>query len=369
MFGQIYNKKKVLITGHTGFKGSWLSIWLKQLGAEVIGVSIEPPSIPNIFEVTNLKEKIIDLRINICSLKSLQNIIDNENPDFIFHLAAQPLVKESYVKPCDTFETNILGTANILEAVRKVNKKCILILITSDKCYLNKEWDWGYRENDELGGKDPYSASKACAELIIKSMFNSYFENNEHIFIATARAGNVIGGGDWAPNRIVPDSIKAWKKKEKVLVRSPNSTRPWQHVLEPLSGYLLLGQALWNNKIKSGNAFNFGPKSDQIKTVIELLNGLSKNWNDKKNQTDLIDISVNLGEIPQEAGLLKLNCDKVLSKITWKPVLEFEETIKLTTNWYKEYYLRKNRNMFDYSLDQIKYYTELANSRNITWAK
>ena len=163
MFGQIYNNKKVLITGHTGFKGSWLSIWLKQLGAEVVGVSIEPPSIPNIFEVTNLKEEIIDLRINICSLKSLQNTIENENPDFIFHLAAQPLVKESYAKPCNTFETNILGTANILEAVRKVNKKCILILITSDKCYLNKEWDWGYRENDELGGKDPYSASKACA--------------------------------------------------------------------------------------------------------------------------------------------------------------------------------------------------------------
>ena len=369
MFGEIYKNKKVLITGHTGFKGSWLAIWLKLLGAEIIGVSIDLPSIPNLFEVTKLEEKIIDLRENVCSLSSLQKIIDTEKPDFIFHLAAQPLVKESYLNPCDTFNTNILGTANILESVRKVNKKCILILITSDKCYLNKEWDWGYRENDELGGKDPYSASKACAELIIKSMFNSYFENNKNILIATARAGNVIGGGDWALNRIVPDTIKAWGKNEKVLVRSPDSTRPWQHVLEPLSGYLLLGQSLSNGIIKSGNAFNFGPKSDQIKTVIELLKGLSKYWNHNENQKDLIEINKNINDITHEAGLLKLNCDKVLAKINWKPVLEFQETMKFTTKWYKEYYLEKNKNMFDYTVKQINDYTELANSRNMNWIK
>ena len=200
-------------------------------------------------------------------------------------------------------------------------------------------------------------------------MFNSYFEHNDNILMASARAGNVIGGGDWALNRIVPDTIKAWKNKEKVIVRSPKSTRPWQHVLEPLSGYLQLGQALSMGKISSGNSFNFGPKAEQIKTVIELLNSLSKNWDQNKNQNNFIELKENIEGISNEAGLLKLNCDKVLSQINWKPVLEFEETIKFTTNWYKEYYLEKDTNMFKYSLDQINNYTELACNRNLNWAK
>ena len=270
-FNNVYNQKKVLITGNTGFKGSWLTIWLKQLGAEVYGISIDIPSQPSNFLVSKLDEVIKTKFIDINNLESLNEEIKYIQPDFIFHLAAQPIVFDSYKNPINTFNTNIIGTCNILESVRHLTKNCVVILITSDKCYDNVEWIWGYKETDHLGGKDPYSASKAAAEIVIHSYYESFFKKSNNIRIASVRAGNVIGGGDWADSRIIPDAIRSWSENLTLQIRSPKSTRPWQHVLEPLSGYLFLGQQLFNNINLSGEAFNFGPNDLSNFTVEELL--------------------------------------------------------------------------------------------------
>ena len=363
-----YKDKTVLVVGHTGFKGSWLSIWLNMLGAKVYGMSDDVPSIPSNFEVCNLKNIIVDKRVDIKNIDLVIKNIENINPDYIFHLAAQPLVRPSYEDPINTFTTNAIGTAHVLEAVRLIEKDLVLVMITSDKVYDNVEWDRGYRETDRLGGKDPYSASKGMAEIAIRSYQESFFKNKkEKVKLGIGRAGNVIGGGDWAVDRIIPDCIKAWSDKQTVEIRNPNSTRPWQHVLEPLSGYLHLGCELSNSDCINGEAYNFGPSSDQNFSVKDLIDEMAKNWEDVRWK----DTSTKVNSI-NEAGLLKLNCDKALADLSWSPTLKFDETVQLTVDWYKAFYSKENQSkeseMLDFTENQIKIYTDLANKRKVKWA-
>ena len=360
----IYNGKTVLITGHTGFKGSWLSLWLKQLGAKVSGVSIGIPSIPSHFMAANLSDEIDDHRIDIQDGKAVKQIIKDIQPDFIFHLAAQALVRPSYETPVETMMINAIGSANILDALCSIDKPVSAVMITSDKAYDNVEWTWGYRETDRLGGKDPYSASKGMAELAIRSFVESYFsEPGSNVRVAITRAGNVIGGGDWAIDRIVPDCMRAWANSESVDIRSPDSTRPWQHVLEPLSGYLALGAELSSNRALHGEAYNFGPPAHQNYSVRELIDEMSYywdsvRWNDTSNSKQYL----------HEAGLLKLNCDKALFDLQWQPTLSFKETVEMTVEWYWRYYQNSMVSIYDFTMSQIDTYTKLASERKLPWA-
>ena len=360
MFENIYYKKKVLITGNTGFKGSWLN-----LGANVYGISKDIPTDPSMFDILKLKDQIEHYEQNILDFRKVKKIIDDIKPDFIFHLAAQSIVSVSYSDPIDTISTNLIGTTNILESLRQYNQKCIAVIITSDKCYDNVEWVWGYKETDRLGGKDIYSGSKGAAELIFKSYYHSFFNNNNcSIKLATARAGNVIGGGDWAKERIVPDCFRAWNNNDIVEIRSPNATRPWQHVLEPLSGYLNLGHRLCLSESINGEGFNFGPLSKYSKTVEELLKDLSKTWEINSNNAFKITENIKF----HEAGLLKLNCDKALFSLQWLPTLSYKELIDFTGSWYYNYY-KNNENMFNYTIKQINKYEKLAKLNNRLWTK
>lgn len=363
-FDNIYGRKKVLITGNTGFKGSWLSIWLLQLGAKVFGISNGTPTQPSHFAAAKLKDKITYFEKDIRSLQDVKTILEDVKPDFVFHLAAQPLVRLSYENPVITIETNIIGTMNLLEALRQVNSPCSAVMITSDKCYDNKDWVWGYRETDALGGKDPYSASKGAAELIIKTYANSFFNRSEsNVKVASTRAGNVIGGGDWAQDRIVPDCMRAWSQGEPVRVRNLRATRPWQHVLEPLSGYLLLGQKLFENPKLKGEPFNFGPQADQNYTVNELIIEMQKSWPDTG-----LEVAHNLEDEKIESSLLKLCCDKALHFLGWRANLSFKETVQFTVDWYRKYYEQKE-DVFDITRNQIEDYVALAESRQLVWVK
>ena len=331
---KIYKNKNVVVTGHTGFKGSWLVAWLKQMGALVTGIALDPPSIPSHYDASKLAEGIQDHRIDIRNVDAIEQAIVEAKPDFLFHLAAQPIVGVSYDDPIETWSTNVMGTINVLEALRKIQHKCSAVIITSDKCYDNVEWEWGYRENDALGGPDPYSASKGAAELAIRSYVKSYFSGDDNtIRIASARAGNVIGGGDWAENRIVPDCVQSWSKNEIVELRNPHSTRPWQHVLEPLGGYLRLGALLSQNHQLHGESFNFGPQAQQNHSVLELVEQMSRSWSEVR-WTECETQSSQF----YESGLLKLNCDKALHFLNWHAVLNFEETVALTADWYRSFY-------------------------------
>ena len=298
---EIFKNKKVLITGHTGFKGSWLTIWLLKIGAKVIGYSKDIPTNPSLYKSCKLNESIENIQGNLLNKDLLRKIIRESKPDFIFHLAAQPLVKESYENPFETIESNSIGTINLLEILKEYNEETIVIFVTSDKVYDNVEWIWGYKETDRLGGKDPYSASKAMAEIAIRSYFYSFLKDKENLRIGIGRAGNVIGGGDWSPNRIVPDCIIKWINKEKVQIRNPKATRPWQHVLEPLSGYLSLAYELNNSRSLNGEAFNFGPSDSLSYSVEELIEEMIRYWPNKIKY--LIEIKK---ELFHEAGLLKL---------------------------------------------------------------
>ena len=364
MFTNTFKNSKIIITGHTGFKGSWLSLWLSELGANVIGISDGVPTVPSHFDSLNISQRIKNINCDINELDKLKRIILNEKPDFLFHLAAQSIVSKSLNRPVKTFETNIVGTINVLESLRELTNKCTSIIITSDKCYKNKEWTWGYRENDELGGFDPYSASKACAEICIESYFNTFFCKKSYLKICSTRAGNVIGGGDWAEGRIIPDCVKSWIKNEIVFIRNPKSTRPWQHVLEPLSGYLLLADILHrdSNEI-NGNSFNFGPSGDQNSSVGYLVKEISNYWPNSKWEFSSKSKS-NLNE----CNLLKLNCDKAQSKLGWYPVWDLEKTISQTINWYKNFYLEKNYSSIDFSIAQIKHYQDCAKDKGLKWA-
>ncbi len=366
MFENIYKNKKVLVTGHTGFKGSWLVSWLLKLGAEVVGISKDIPTKPSMFEELKLDTKIKHYIEDIRNLDKIVEIFASEKPDILFHLAAQPIVSVSYANPIETLSSNIMGTANVLEALRVLNNKCTAIIITSDKCYDNVEWIWGYKESDHMGGKDIYSGSKGGAELVIKSYYHSFFKNkNSNVKLAIGRAGNVIGGGDWAKDRIVVDCMQSWSKGENVEIRSPQATRPWQHVLEPLSGYLALGQMLYQHDSLHGEAFNFGPRAEQNHTVVELLADLSKYWH-FENVADAYRVTDN---IPfHEAGLLKLNCDKALFHLKWQATLEYKDTIKFTSEWYYDYY-KHNADMYNKTLTQIQEYEELATKRELLWTR
>jgi len=364
MFRLIFDNKKVLVTGHTGFKGSWLCTWLSYLGAEVIGMSDDVVSNPSNYLASSVSDFVQNYRVDIRDTNKVASIIKKIQPDFVFHLAAQALVRPSYENPIETMTTNAIGTANVLDALRNLDKKVVAVMITSDKAYDNVEWVWGYRETDRLGGKDPYSASKGMAELAIRSYVDSFFNTpDSNVRIGITRAGNVIGGGDWAVDRIVPDCMGAWASGKTVDIRSPHATRPWQHVLEPLSGYLCLAESLYLNSKNHGEAYNFGPSADQNYPVSKLIDEMSKYWDKVKWN----DVSTDDNHV-HEAGLLKLNCDKALFDLDWRSTLQFQETVKMTVEWYKEYYQNRAQSMHDFTVSQIESYTKVAKQNNISWA-
>ena len=323
-----YKNKTVLLTGATGFKGSWLAIWLNEMGANVIDYSLAPLTDEDHFNLINLKNKIKYINGDILDNKKLNKIFKKYQPEIVFHLAAQALVQLSYNEPKLTFDTNVAGSVNILEAVNKTKSVKSLIYVTSDKAYKNKEWTWGYRENDELGGHDPYSASKAAAEIVFSSYNDSFFSKNPKIGVGSVRAGNVIGGGDWAKDRIIPDCIRSLREKKPIVLRNPHATRPWQHVLEPLSGYLLLGMKLFQDPKNYSGAWNFGPDIKSIKTVKELSDKVISIFGKGE-----LDLQYNK-DANHEASILHLNCDKSNAKLCWYPTWNFDETIERTVNWY-----------------------------------
>jgi CDP-glucose 4,6-dehydratase len=361
MFGSIYSGKRVLVTGHTGFKGSWLCLWLQYLGAEVFGYALEPEITPSHYELAPLEIHSVIADIRDC--KRLLDSFSSARPDIVFHLAAQPYVRRSYAYPIETMDTNIMGTANVLEACRQTGSVRAAVIITSDKCYENREWVWGYRENDPMGGFDPYSASKGCAELVAASWRNSFFHPDQfgkthHTLVASARAGNVIGGGDWGEDRLIPDLVRAAEARKTVVIRSPRATRPWQHVLEPLIGCLLLGQRLLEGRKDCAEAFNFGPAEEGSITVDEVVRRFKAHWDgfeyELKSDPDQ----------PHEAGLLKLDCSKARSKLDWHPLWDAAQALEKTAAWYKNYYLQNSV----CSLQNLEEYIQLARKKGICWA-
>jgi CDP-glucose 4,6-dehydratase len=361
-FAEAFRNKRVLVTGHTGFKGSWLTQWLLDLGAQVGGLSLYIPSAPANFEVLGLERRITHHFVaDIRNRDVVQEVFSKFQPEIVFHLAAQAIVRTSYDRPVETFETNLLGTVNVLEAVRQAPSVRTAVFITSDKCYENVEWEYGYRETDRLGGKDPYSASKACAEIAISSYARSFLLPARQL-IASTRAGNVIGGGDWARDRIVPDCVRAWSSGETTIIRNPAATRPWQHVLEPLSGYLALAARLEAGGAElAGDSYNFGPVPEANYSVLQLIKEMQGTWDGKWS----CEQSATLGKA--EAGLLKLCCDKALERLSWRAALNFPETVAMTAAWYREYYGGVT-DMTDFTRQQIDQYSRLAAERGIAWA-
>jgi CDP-glucose 4,6-dehydratase len=345
MFNKFFKNKKILITGHTGFKGTWLTTWLLKSGADVCGFSLEPNTNPSMFEKLKLKEKINHNIGDIRNIEQIEKVVKDFKPEIVFHLAAQPLVRLSYKEPKLTYETNVMGTLNLFEAIKKVDSVKTIINITTDKCYENKEWVWGYRENEPMGGYDPYSSSKGCVELLSSSYRRSFFEER-NINLSTVRAGNVIGGGDWAKDRLLPDIIRSISEDKEIIIRSPKATRPWQHVLEPLSGYMLLAKETFENK-KNVGAWNFGPNDNDVLTVEQVLNIAIKNWG-KGNYT-----VENNNKNPHEAMLLKLDISKAKHYLKWNPTYNAEKAIEKTINWYKNYY-ENNKDMYEYTIKQIE---------------
>lgn len=361
LFGGAYKGKTVLVTGHTGFKGSWLALWLSQLGAKVIGYSLEPPSRPNHIEL--LRFNIVSITGDIRDREKLEAAISTYRPDIVFHLAAQSLVRLSYREPVTTFETNVIGTINVFEACRKTDNVKAIVNVTSDKCYENKEWDWGYRENDPMGGYDPYSASKGCAELLTSAYRKSFFDVNgydtsHHVLLASTRAGNVVGGGDWAEDRLIPDIMRAVSKDKKVKIRNPRAIRPWQHVLEPLSGYLCLGQKLLEGRTEFADGWNFGPGDALSLTVGDVVEKIKGIW---KKIEYVFDEDP---RAPHEAYMLKLDCSKANNRLRWRSVWDAATTFEKTVNWYQEYYEKGGVN----SLEDVEHYIHDAGELQMEWA-
>jgi len=362
-FGNAYKGTRVLITGHTGFKGSWLSLWLRELGADVIGYALAPATTPNLFNVSGLEKTMHSVTGDIRNVSMLTSIISEYKPVIVFHLAAQALVRRSYREPVNTYETNIMGTINTFEVCRKTPSVKAVINVTSDKCYENREWVWGYRETDPVGGYDPYSASKGCAEIITESYRKSFFpvdkyQKTHETLVASVRAGNVIGGGDWGEDRLVPDIMRAAVNKEKILIRNPKATRPWQHVLEPLSGYLLLGQKLLEGEKKFSGAWNFGPSDEGHREVLAVVRALKKHWPNIKYHIEVHE------ENPHEASLLKLDCSKAYSNLKWRPVWDSSATFAQTAAWYKEFYESGTIG----NGKQLREYVTDAKQNGISWA-
>lgn len=345
---KFWSGKKVLLTGHTGFKGSWLSLWLQNLGAHVTGFALDPPTNPNLFQLARVAEKMQSIIGDVRDLNLVQQIMQKTQPDIVIHMAAQPLVQYSYDFPVETYSTNVMGTVNLLEAVRHCPSVKVVVNVTSDKCYENKEWDWGYRENEAMGGYDPYSNSKGCAELVTAAYRNSFKKT-----IASARAGNVIGGGDWGLNRLVPDIITAFIAAKPALIRNPLAIRPWQHVLEPLSGYLLLAEKLWHAPEKFATGWNFGPQEQDVKPVSFIVNRLVQLWGDKASWQQ--DATV----FPHEAHLLKLDIAKAKNHLGWLPQMNLEKALIYVTDWYKAW--QQNQDMRAITLRQIEAYQQMSN--------
>lgn len=355
IFDNFYNNKKVLVTGHTGFKGSWLSIWLNELGAEVIGIGLDPYSNRDNFVLSGIGDRIkADIRADIRDGERMKEIFKEYTPEILFHLAAQPLVRLSYDIPVDTYQTNVMGTINIMEAIRMTNSVKVGIMVTTDKCYDNRECMDGYVETDPFGGYDPYSSSKGACEIAIQSWRRSFFNPEDYgkthsVSLASARAGNVIGGGDWAKDRIIPDCIRALETNSIIDIRSPKAIRPWEHVLEPLSGYMLLAQKMWSNPTKYCEGWNFGPENNNILSVWDVASSIIKSFgygvlNDVSNHKDL-----------HEANLLMLNISKAKTRLGWHPRLNAKQTAELTTDWYKRY---QKENVYDLCVEEIKKFIE-----------
>ncbi len=333
--------KRVLVTGNTGFKGSWLSLWLQCLGAKLIGYSLPAPTKPSLFELANISKETNYILGDVRDLEHLKSVIAKYQPEIIVHMAAQPLVRYSYANPVETYSTNVMGTVNLLEAARQNKCAKVIVLVTSDKCYENTERLQGYRENEPMGGRDPYSSSKGCSELVISAYRNSFFSEKEFqvhgVAVASVRAGNVIGGGDWSEDRLIPDSIKAFMENRSVMIRNPNSVRPWQYVLEPLHGYLCLIEHLWENGSKYVGGWNFGPNEDDAKPVSWIIERLVKLWG--RNIHWQLD---NKGQHPHEANYLRLDCSKSKNLLGWVPKLNIEEALERTVKWYYNYHLNKD---------------------------
>lgn len=356
MFNDVYNGKRVLLTGHTGFKGSWLTLWLKSLGAEVLGYSLEPNTTPSMFEELEIYGRCRNEFGNILDEKHLNETFKEFQPDIVFHLAAQPLVRLSYAEPVLTYKTNVIGSLNVLEAARKCPSVKAFVNVTTDKCYENKEINRGYKEDEPMGGYDMYSSSKGCVEILSSSFRRSFLQGDDGYAMATARAGNVIGGGDWALDRLIPDCIRSINKGIDIEIRNPIAVRPWQHVLEPLSGYLLLGQRLLEEGKKYADGFNFGPNEDSVLTVAEVSQKVCDFYEKGK---------VVVGEKSplHEAGLLMLNIEKAERVLGWTPTLTANEAIKNTVDWYKHFY-NNDTNMYEFTIEQIVKYEE-----SIKWNK
>lgn len=356
MYRDFYKNKRVLVTGHTGFKGSWLSIWLNMMGAKVYGYSLKPDYNPNNYTLSNLKEFVTEKIADVRDYNTFNRFIKKSQPEIVFHLAAQPLVRISYKKTKETYETNIIGLINLLEILKNIPSVKSIVIITSDKCYLNIEIKRGYKESDKLGGIDPYSASKACAEIVSKSYYKSFFEK-KGVGLATARAGNVIGGGDWSIDRLIPDCVRSLSKDREIIIRHPYATRPWQHVLEPLSGYLLLGMKLSNTQKKYSSEWNFGPEKNSNATVIKIAGMVNDLWTDKT----LVRINQSSKDL-YESKLLFLNNNKAKKYLNWKPVLNLYKTLNYTIDWYKIFYARKS-NMRVVCINQIINFSRSAGKK------
>ena len=371
-FGDFYRSKRVLLTGHTGFKGAWLAEWLLLLGAEVTGLALAPEGRPNLFDQLKLASRLDHLLVDIRDAQALREVVHQVQPDVVFHLAAQPLVRLSYERPVETYATNVMGTVHLLEALRGLAQPCAAVFITTDKCYENREWLHSYRETDPLGGHDPYSSSKACCELAITSWRSSFFQGNDSpLALASARAGNVLGGGDWAADRIVPDCVRALRAAPVISVRHPRSTRPWQHVLEPLSGYLLLGHRLLAGLLEAARpgqrpledlttSFNFGPSLCSNRPVADLVSEILRHWpgtwSDESDSTS-----------PHEASLLNLATDRAHHVLGWSSVWNFAETVARTLDWYRA--AHNQHDMLEYTRQQIAAYVVDARQRHLQWAQ
>jgi CDP-glucose 4,6-dehydratase len=347
--------KKVLLTGHTGFKGSWISLWLSSMGAKVTGFALAPNSTPSLFKVAGVESLLeYSLIADIRDLAILKKAMAQARPEIVIHMAAQPLVRYSYINPVETYATNVMGTVHVLEGIRTLDCVRAAVVVTTDKCYENNDWAWGYRENDPMGGYDPYSNSKGCAELVVSAYRQSYFSPDQFdkhkVAIASARAGNVIGGGDWSDDRLIPDAIQAFEAQKPLVIRNPLATRPWQHVLEPLSGYLILAQALYKEGEKYDGAWNFGPKDEDTRPVQEVINLLIQHWGRSASwrQDD--------GEQPHEAHSLKLDCSKARQYLGWMPRLSLEQAVENVVLWQTAY--QRQADMQAFSLQQIKLYEQ-----------
>jgi CDP-glucose 4,6-dehydratase len=368
MFKNIYQGKRVLVTGHTGFKGSWLCIWLKELGAEVVGYALDPPGEPNNFSACLLNDHINHQYGDVRDQDRLFSIFSKYQPEMVFHLAAQALVRSSYDNPKATFDTNAGGTVNVLEAVRQTDSVRGIVNITSDKCYENREWVWGYRENDPLGGYDPYSASKGCAELIfaayLRSFFNKSASSGRQIGAASCRAGNAIGGGDWGKDRLLPDCVRALSSGKGIAVRNPNAIRPWQHVLELLSGYLWLGASLWEEPEGFSGGWNFGPDSASDLTVADVVTRFVQAWGTGK-WNDLSQTGAF-----HEAATLRLCCDKAANYLGWRNALTIAQAIDLTAQWYKIFYSgASHEEVYHLCTRQIAEYVKKAREKTLSWTE